>query len=153
MNHQVYIRRETLISVVINSVLSALFFWLMFCGVDPVPIWGMGNWVFDFIPQGFMIALMSTLVPGAMTGKAIRTGRIKADGPRNRLPGNVLARALMLAVVSALAGAVLVAIIMLGVGFVHMSVATALLLKVAYGAILAIIITPPGLRRALAAPD
>lgn len=151
MNHQVYIRRETLVSVVINCVLSALFFWLVFRGVDPVPMWGIGNWVFDFMPQGFMIALMSTLVPGAMTGKAIRAGRITADGPRSRLPGNLLARALLLASASALLGAGLVTVFVTGIGVTHLPGTTALLLKVAYGAILAAVVTPPGLRRALAA--
>jgi len=153
VSHDAYIRRETMVSAVINAILSALFFWLVFRGVDPVPVWGMGNWVFDFVPQGFMIALMSTLVPGALTGRAIRSGRIAADGQANRLPGNLLARALLLAGAAAILGAGLVAAIMKLVGAEQLPPGTALLLKIVYGASLAILVTPPGLRRALAAEN
>ncbi len=150
MDHKTYIRRETMVSVAINCVLSALFFWVVFRGVDPVPTWGMGNWVFDFLPQSFMIALMSTLVPGAMAGKAIRAGRIKADGPANWLPGNLPARALVMALVSATFGAGLIAAIVQGIGVEQLSATTALVLKIIYGTILAGIVTPYGLLRALA---
>ena len=69
MSHTAYIRRETLVSMVINGVLSLAFFIAVFGRTSPVALWGMGHWVFDFIPQSFMIALMSTLVPGALTAK------------------------------------------------------------------------------------
>ena len=151
MDHTTYIRRETGVSIVINSVLSALFFWLVFGGVNPVPVWGMGNWVFDFLPQSFMIALMSTLVPGALTAKAIRAGKIRGDGKANWLPGNLLGRAILLAILSAIGGATLVSLLAKVAGVTEIAWATALGLKVAYGAMLAIIVTPPGLRRALAA--
>jgi len=158
MDHTTYIRRETGVSIVINSVLSALFFWLVFGGVDPVLVWGMGNWVFDFLPQSFMIALMSTLVPGALTAKAIRAGKIAGNGPRNWLPANLLARAVVLAILSAAGGTALVALLVIAVGvtlslpwsITELSATTALALKVIYGAILALIVTPPGLRQALA---
>ena len=151
MDHTTYIRRETGVSIVINSALSALFFWLVFAGVDPVPVWGMGNWVFDFVPQSFMIALMSTLVPGALTAKAIRAGKIRGHGKANWLPGNLPGRAVVLAALSALGGASSIALLARASGVTEITWATALGLKVAYGAMLAIIVTPPGLRRALAA--
>lgn len=76
MNAQSYIRRETGVSIVINSVLSLLFFFLVFGMDDPIPVWGMGQWVFDFLPQSFMIALMSTLVPGYLTAKKLKAGQL-----------------------------------------------------------------------------
>ena len=150
MDHKAYIKRETAVSIVINSVLSALFFWLVFRGVDPVPAWGMGNWVFDFLPQSFMIAFMSTLLPGALTGKAIRAGKILANGAGNFLPANLFLRALVLALMSALGGTAIIALGATVTGTTELSPMMASGLKVAYGAILAIIVTPPGLRRALA---
>lgn len=65
-------------------------------------------------------------------------------------PGNLLARALVLAVASAILGAGLVALAATAFGVAELSATMALVLKVAYGAILAVIVTPPGLRRALA---
>lgn len=150
MDHKAYIRRETGVSIVINAVLSALFFWIVFRGVDPVPTWGVGNWVFDFVPQSFMIALMSTLVPGALTGKAIRTGRITAHGAPGKLPGNLFARAGLLAVMSAVIGTGLIALAVAAIGVLMVPAGVALTLKVVYGAVLALVVTPPGLRRALA---
>lgn len=150
MDHTTYVRRETAVSIVINSALSALFFWLVFGGVDPVPVWGMGNWVFDFAPQSFMIALMSTLVPGALTAKAIRAGKIAPAGSPSRLPGGLVKRALLLALLSAAGGTLLVALCATASGVASISAMTGLVLKVGYGALLAIVVTPPGLRRALA---
>ena len=46
-----YVGRETAISIVINSVLSALFLWLLFGGAATVPVRGVGNLAFDFLPH------------------------------------------------------------------------------------------------------
>lgn len=71
-NH--YIRRETLVNVAINCFFAALFFFVVFGGQDRVPVWGLGNWVFDFIPQSFMIALLGTIIPGALAAKRLGWG-------------------------------------------------------------------------------
>ena len=62
--------RETAISMAINGVLSAVFYFAFFHGLAKVPVWGVGNYAFDFVPQSFMVALMGTLVPGLLTLKA-----------------------------------------------------------------------------------
>ncbi len=111
-NADLHIRRETAISMVINTVLSGVFFLAVFGLHGPVPIWGMGHYVFDFGPQAFAVAFMSTLVPGALSRKALRAGRVASRPSALRLPGNLLLRGLILAVPSAmlaLAGAAAVA--------------------------------------------
>ncbi|MBC2670189.1 MHYT domain-containing protein [Novosphingobium piscinae] len=148
-DHVTYIRRETLVSVVINTVLSAAAFWLVFRGQDPVQVWGLGYWVFDFIPQSFMIALMSTLVPGAIAGRAVRAGRIRPAGAPGRLPGNLVVRALLMAVLGVVLGTAAVAGLAGLAGLSALSPSAALALKMVYGALLALIVTPLGLRRAL----
>ena len=74
-----YIRREILVSAVINGTFSALAFTLVFGGLEQVPLWGVGNWVFDFLLQGFMVALMATLVPGILARRKIKAGTSFAD--------------------------------------------------------------------------
>lgn len=147
-NH--HIRRETLVSVIINSTLSLLFFLLVFGMRDPVPVWGIGQWVFDFVPQGFMIALMSTLVPGALAARKVKAGTVQTIDHNSRLPRSLVPRALVLAVASAVVGTAIIALIAWLAGLQSIPHVAALLLKVCYGALLSIIVTPPALRAALA---
>lgn len=150
MNHAEYVRKETILSMAINGVLSAGFFLLVFGRASPVPLWGVGNWTFDFLPQSFMIALMSTLVPGAITRKRLRDGVLKPSGIRPRLPSSLIARALVLGVGAAAVGTASVAAVAAVLGGEEMVWGAAFALKVVYGIALAAIVTPPGLRTALA---
>lgn len=150
MSHTDYIRKETLISMAINGALSAAFFLLVFEWQSPVPLWGLGNWVFDFAPQSFMIALMSVLVPGAITKKRLGAGMVRPSGARTRLPQSLVLRALLFAVAAALVGTGLIAAIAALAGIAELAWGAAFVLKVVYGIVLAAIITPIGLRAALA---
>ncbi|MEE4023619.1 hypothetical protein V1Y59_11070 [Gordonia sp. PKS22-38] len=144
-----YIRRETAISIAINTAMSLLFFLLVFGFGQPVQVWGIGNYVFDFVPQGFVIALMATLVPGAKINKALREGRLTRGAGHSRLPARLWQRALVVAVASALTGTALAAVVMALVGSSELSVGVALAGKMVFGAILAAVITPLGMRAAL----
>jgi ABC-type amino acid transport system permease subunit len=150
MDTRRFIFRETMISVAINTVLSIGFFLLIFGHTDRVPLWGMGNWVFDAIPQSFMIALMGTLVPGLIASKALRTGKIAVKGvPR---PFSRLAmRALVTALIAAAAGYASAGVVAELSGLERFGWTAALAIKAAYGAALAAIVTPLSLRAALAA--
>ncbi|MBA15310.1 MAG: hypothetical protein CMN73_03035 [Sphingomonas sp.] len=150
MSHAQYIRRETFISMMINGALSAAFFLLIFVWFSPVPLWGIGNWIFDFLPQSFMIGLMSTIVPGAITKKRLRDGTVRPSGAQTRLPQSLILRALLLAAASALIGTAAIAAIAALTGAAEIGWSEAFALKVLYGIILAAIVTPPGLRTSLA---
>lgn len=150
MTHDAYIRRETFVSMAINGVLSLVFFLIVFGRASVIPVWGVGNWVFDYLPQSFMIALMSTLVPGALTGKRLRAGALQPSSNTSRLPRSLPLRALLLAIVAAPVGAALVASIAWASGVDALAWTPALAVKVIYGVMLAAIVTPIGLRSALA---
>lgn len=150
ITHRDYIRRETAVSIAINAVMSALIFWLVFYGVDPIPTWGMGNWVFDFAPQSFMIGLMSNLVPGTLAAKAIRDSKIARHGSVGPMPANLVVRAVIIAVAAALLGTAAVAVAVFASGTEAVPAVAAFALKIAYGATLALLITPIGLRWTLA---
>jgi len=145
-----YIARETLVSMVINTCMSFLFFKLVFTNGQPVPVWGVGAYVFDFGPQAFMIALMSALVPGTMAGRALRAGRVVAWQGRSRLPARLGRRAVVMAVVSAAGAAGLAAVLLGMTGLASLPYATALGVKLVFAAGLAAVVTPLGLRAALA---
>jgi len=147
-----YIRRETAVSIVINMVLTALFFALVFGFARPVPVWGIGHYVFDFIPQAFMIALMATLVPGALASKARRAGTVSHWPTPPRLPRALAPRAILLGCTSAVASIAFAAALLWTTGLQTLPTLPALLAKLAFAAALARLITPLGLKTALAEP-
>ncbi len=140
-----YLARETAISMVINAVLSLAFFVLLIGLPSMVPVAGRGGYAFDFVPQSFMIALMSTLVPGFITAARIRGGAIAGQPERH---GAIVRRSVLTAILSALAGAA-IAGALLAAGMATVPLAPALAAKILYGVVLASVVTPIGLARAL----
>jgi hypothetical protein len=123
----------------------------VFWGLKRIDLWGPHGLALDFVPQTFMITLMSVLVPTALTRKRLREGRIAgyASTRATRWPRSIWARALLIA--AALT-------VMLGGAAVWILSASwngplpywrAFPLKLLYGALVALIATPLGLRIAL----
>ena len=135
-NPAALIRRELIASVLINAVLSIVFFCVDF-GLDgPVPLARFGP---DFLPQAFMIALMGSAVPGFLTAR-----RVAGSGRRR-----ILLRALAVALAATIAagGGAWLACSLLP--YTRLGYFTALLVKVVFGATLAAVVTPPAVRDAL----
>jgi uncharacterized protein (UPF0261 family) len=143
-----YIARETAISVVINTGFSLAFFLLVFGLHTPVAVRGIGAYAFDFLPQSCAIALMSTLVPGAITAARLRKGAIARIGGSSALPRHLLPRTLVMAIIATVGGGVISALL-LAMAPVAIGWWPALIAKLAYGAALAALVTPPALRAAL----
>lgn len=134
----------------INTVLSALFFLAVFGTSGAVPVWGGGGYIADFGPQGFMIGLMATLVPGALARKARRAGAVDPiEGSTPRLPGGLFLRGVVCGLAGAAAGIALSALILALSGLAELAWTPALLAKLALGAAFAAVITPAGLRAEL----
>jgi hypothetical protein len=150
LNTTAYIRRETLVSMVINTVLSFAFFLGVFGRSGDVPVWGMGAYVFDFVPQSFMIGLMAILVPGALAGKARRAGKVAPWAGASRLPKALVPRAVLVALGSVALGVGGSALVLTLLGAQSLPYTTALTVKLVFGAALALLVTPPGLKAALA---
>ncbi|WCT76810.1 hypothetical protein [Novosphingobium humi] len=150
MSTAAYIRRETGVSMVINAVLTLAFFLLVFGRGGAVPVWGVGAYVFDFVPQGFMIGLMGSLVPGALAGKARRAGKVAALGVASPWPANLILRSLLLALCGALAGVVLSGAALTLLGLVRLPWGAGLAAKLVWAGLLAAMVTPVSLRKALA---
>jgi len=145
-----YITRETIVSMVINTALSLGFFLAVFGLGGTVPVWGAGHYVFDFAPQAFMIALMATLVPGALAARARRAGKVAPWIGHSRLPARLWQRALLFGFLSALGAVAASAALLSALGLTALPFAPALAAKLAFAAALAALVTPIGLRAALA---
>lgn len=150
MRPEAYIRRETVVSVAINAALTLAFFLAVFGFRRPVPVWGMGAYVFDFVPQGFMIGLMASLVPGVLVGKALRAGKVTPMAAHSSLPSGLVARSLLMAACGALAGVVISAGLLAASVLEQLPWGAALAGKLVWAVLLALIVTPAGLRAALA---
>ena len=76
MTRAAYIRREAVVSALVNAAISAGFVLAVF-GMGPVPVWGLPGYVSDFVPQGFMVGLMAGLVPSLLARRAVVRGAIE----------------------------------------------------------------------------
>ena len=143
-----YVVVETAISVGINTVISIAFVYLVFGGAATISSAAL---VPDALPQSFMIALMSTIVPTLLTRKRLRAGSV---APASRQVPTLLrtlpVRALVIALAAAAAGLAIHAILFGSLLPHRLSFGSALIFKAAYGAILAAIVTLVTLRIALA---
>ncbi len=122
------ILRETLISAVINSLFSALFFAAIFGFKQAPAVQALGR---DCLPQAFMVALMGSLVPGLIlrrhSGKSVAV---------------VVRTAVLLAIGSLLVFGGGACAIFLGMGATAIAVEPALIAKIALGAAISIVVTP-----------
>jgi len=145
--HRRYLVVETLISVVINSAISFGFAWLMFHTSSAIPAQAL---IVDSIPQSFMIALMSVVVPGLLTSRKLAAGQI-APLPGKAVRYPLAVRAIAAALAAVLCGSLLHLAVLAAGALDPIGFTTLLAVKVVYGAGLAAIVTPLMLRYALKA--
>ncbi|MFN3474300.1 MAG: hypothetical protein ACK4ZW_09670 [Blastomonas sp.] len=140
-----YVRKQTLISILITMAISAGFFLLIFGRTNPIAVWAPDNLALDFLPQSGAASFMAALMPALQTRAAIVKGTLPGTPPTVR---SIVVRAIMLALLAlGLAGVVIVALKLSGIATFAWGPAFAI--KVAYGALLGLIITPPAVRAVL----
>jgi hypothetical protein len=108
---------------------------------------GNGGLARDGLFQAFAVGLMGGLVPGLLTSLRVRRGSLPPDHAKRRQ--NILIRAIVSAILAALIfGGSALGILTLwapsSIGF-----AQALAFKIAFGAAVALVITPDAVRNAL----
>ncbi len=152
-----FVRNETIVSIVLNALVSAVFVWLLFRGKSEVGLWGMDGLAFDLLPTTFMITFMMTLGLSLVIrrrvgrGSAPRLGWVRAEHPWLRfLPAWLLPRALLLA-----AGMMVLFVpatvgLLIAAGWHPMAIGHVYLFKVIYGALMGLVATPVILLAALA---
>lgn len=146
---QKYIRTETRFSMIGSVLVTVLFYFLAFGHLPTVEVGGFGGYAFDFVPQSFMTALICTWLPGVVTRKRLQSGYAAL---RDARPGksSLLLTGLLTALATLVVGGGT------AIGLLHVSGLAVidwglgLGIKCGFAAIVALIITPFGLRRLLA---
>ncbi len=156
-DHRKYIAGETAVSVIVNSVLSLLFALFASSGVERMPLLGPRGMAIDFVPQCFMITFATTVAVTLLTRKRLRAGKVavllrSGAGVLPDAPANAMVRGVLFGLVVAVVVAPLSAIALYGLGLQSLPVASFIAMKVAFGALLALIISPPIIRAALTLP-
>jgi hypothetical protein len=151
-----YVAAETGISMVLNSIVSAGFVWLVFGGLSVISLWGPRGMAFDLVPTTFMITLMCTLgltLVMRVRLRQARAPRLPAEACAvacTWLPRNVCFRALTLAMLATFSLVPLTVSGMLVLQIHSASYTHVMLFKILYGAMLAALITPIIILRAMA---
>lgn len=139
-----HIARETVVSALISGAISAAFFLGLFGLDSAVPVRGLGGFAADFVPQSAPVAFMACLVPALLARRAVSAGRIA--GAVEPQPRALVGLALVCAMLAAMLGG-LVALLWIASGVIAIVPLPALLLKIAYGALLGALVTRRVLRR------
>lgn len=149
-SHHRYIAVETGISIAINGAISAGMFQLLLGGQ---PVIARSAGIVDTVPQTFMIALMSALVPGFVTRRRVAAGVVRPRiGTGLRLPQNLVARALLVAIVATILLGGLAILSLIAIAPDPIPNTPFFVAKIAYGMLVAAIVTPVAVASALADP-
>ena len=148
-----HIAVEAGVGAAINGILSLAFCLLLFGGAPRVPVAGIHGLMFDAVPQGTMIALMSAIVPTLLTRRRLRRGVFSGvAGSAVRLRGNGLRQALFIAAIAASASVLVNAAVLL-TGPPDWPFATVAIVKTLFGALLGAITASVATRVALTGAD
>ncbi len=144
LHRQALLRRETVLSAIINAAISIGFFLVVF-GWAPAQARALA---IDFLPQTFGITCLGGLVPSLIMLAKVRAGTVV---PAGAVPtrGAQAVRVLGCAIVAMplLGGSA--ASLMLAFGPSTVPPLTALIVKAVYGGFAGVVTTPPILRKAL----
>lgn len=145
-----YVAREAAISSVINAAISAAFFLVVFGFGATVPVWGLGNFVLDLVPQTFAVVFFASFVPSLLANRAISAGKIAAVSIAPAAALTVFKTAVVQATAAVIVGVAIWAAFLWLAGTQEITATTAFAIKVIYGALLGASVTFNRLRAMLA---
>jgi hypothetical protein len=141
-DHRKFLWTQQAVSVVLNGIISALFVWLVFGGMERIGLWGAAGLAADLVPTTFMITLMMGIGLTLMTRGAVRKGQVPPLSSKSVLPRNVLLRAPLLAI-AATATLVPLSVLMLWLLWSRdWTYGEVMTFKIVYGVALGAIVTP-----------
>lgn len=141
-----YVRKQMITSIIISMAVSAAFFLLVFRMTDPIAIGAPDNLALDFLPHTGFASFLAAFIPALQTRAAMARGELPGKAPGVM---SVLLRAILFAVIG-LGFAGLIIAVLNASAIATFSWSTAFAIKIAYGALLGVIITPPAVRAVLA---
>jgi len=146
-----YVTIEVVVSIFMSTLMNCIMTFVIFRAIPTVPVWGTSGAVFDAVPTAFMTVLMSSIMPGWLTARRARANALSFDKTHAaRLPGNVLVRALLLAVAGALVVALLASALASLSGAAIVAFWTLILWKILLSFLIPLCVTPIAIRESLA---
>lgn len=143
---------ETAIGAVINGLFSLLFVFLVFGGLDIIPMQGDSGLLLDSIPQGLAIGFMGTFFPSFLTRKRIRNGQLHVNvqaAHNTWLPVHPVIRALVFAIIGATLSLSFFAVLTFVLNIVTLAFVSTVVVKTLWGLCLGGLVTAITIRLAL----
>jgi hypothetical protein len=146
-----YLIRETAKSSFINGAVSGGLTLLVFGSQSEITVWGPPSFALDFIPQTFMGALMSVIIPTIVSRKLRQTGKLPPISPRAiRLPKNAVLRGAIAGLAGCIALCLPVILALLPFAEHSFQLPAAIAIKVLYGVVVPCVFTPLSILAAMA---
>jgi hypothetical protein len=132
-------------SAAFNFVLNAAIAWVAFRHLADVPLWGAQSIAGDTVGTAFLLPFCTGLIVTRMARGHVRAGRIEmldGAGALARLPAGTVARSLALGIACAATVAPVILLALIGLGIDTMGLGRFVVLKAAFAAALAAVVTP-----------
>ncbi len=136
-------------SAVINFLLNGAIAWLLFRGLEQVPLWGQQSIAGDTIGTCFFLPFITTLIVTPLARGRVRTGSLTAlpwtrdtHAPLRWLPPGTVKRGLVLGIATAVLIGPLSVALLQWANVQELSFWRFVWFKAAFAAVLALIVTP-----------
>lgn len=140
-----HLRNCTLVSILVSMAFSAAFFILIFGQKQVLTVWNPDQLALDFVPQTLATAFMAALVPGLQTRAKVAAGGFPGHSDTKL---SIFRRAAVLAILSLALAGFGIGLLWLA-GITTLSSPSALAMKIAFGGLLGLIVTPVAVRALL----
>ena len=140
---------------IVNLLLNAGIAWLLFRGMEVVPLWGQQSIAGDTIGTAFVLPFLSTLIASAVVRSQVRSGYVSAvalsaRSALGRLPRSLAGRGAVLGLIGVVLTGLPTAAALDAVGVAQMAFGDFITFKAMFAAVLGALVTPVIARAALA---
>lgn len=153
MQHQSFIRAETTVSLIFNTVFCGFFAWFPFRDMETIPLWGGMGMAADLIPTVFMIVFMTSNAETFRVRRAIAANQIEPlpESIYTRLAffNHFISRSFVFGLIASLILIPTTVLVFVIAGIHALPFITFVIYKLVFGACLALLATPIILRVAL----
>jgi cell division protein FtsX len=143
------VREQAIVSGIVNAVLSAAIFLLVFgLARRALTIGAPDQFALDFLPQGAILGFMSAFLPALVVRNKLRQGALNITTSRISTVGSIALRAVLLSLLSVAVAAVAMWLTQrFGANAVEWL--EALVIKIVFGVVLGVIVTRIAVRAVL----
>jgi len=154
--HRLYLLLDQGIGAgILNLLLNAGIAWLLFRGMESVPLWGQQSIAGDTIGTAFVLPFLTALIASAVVRSQVRSGYVpaaalSAGSALRRLPRSLAGRGTVLGLIAIVLAGLPTAAALGVAGVTEMAFREFVFFKAAFAAVLGALVTPIIARVALA---